>query len=109
MVRSESTTTAPALLMLNTRLLWLPLMDRFAAPGPAKVRLLVTTNSPLVKLTVPLVAKAIVSPAMESAIAWRNEPAPLSATVVTVLVPRRVVKLMSLPVLRPAVLVATTR
>jgi len=47
------------------------------------VRLVVINSSPLVKLIRPLTAKVSVSPGEASAMAWRSEPGPLSAVVVT--------------------------
>src|SRR5436190_12604115 len=47
------------------------------------VRFVVINNSPLVKVIRPLTAKVSVSPGVASAMAWRNEPGPLSAVVVT--------------------------
>ena len=50
------------------------------------VMLLSTSNSPLVKPIVPVMAKLIISPSLASASAWRNEPGPLSFVLVTVIV-----------------------
>src|SRR6266568_2956086 len=47
------------------------------------VRLVVINNSPLVKVMGPLTAKVRVSPGVALAMAWRSEPGPLSAVVVT--------------------------
>ena len=47
------------------------------------VRLVVINNSPLVKVMRPLTAKVSVSPGVALAMAWRSEPGPLSAVVVT--------------------------
>src|SRR5437762_9963565 len=47
------------------------------------VRLVVINNSPLVNVMRPLTAKVRVSPGLPLAIAWRSEPGPLSAVVVT--------------------------
>src|SRR5262245_38657400 len=77
--------------MLKTRLVPLPLTDRRPVVGPLMVRFLLTTSSPLVNVIVAGVAteKLIVSPGLASAIAWRNEPAPLSLVLVTVMVAAR--------------------
>jgi hypothetical protein len=57
------------------------------APGPAMVRSLSITNSPLVRVTVvTLGAKLIVSPGEAAMIACRKEPGPLSFPFVTVMV-----------------------
>src|SRR5436190_16090381 len=50
------------------------------------VRDLLTSNSPLVNVMIPLTENTIVSPAAAPTITCRREPAPLSAVVVTVLV-----------------------
>jgi len=47
------------------------------------VRLLVMNNSPLVKVMEPLTAKVSVSPGVALPMAWRSEPGPLLAVVVT--------------------------
>src|SRR5436309_9713644 len=47
------------------------------------VRLVVINNSPLVKVMRPLTAKVRVSPGLALAMAWRSEPGPVSAVVVT--------------------------
>src|SRR6266487_2451362 len=47
------------------------------------VRLVAINNSPLVKVIRPLTAKVRVSPGVALAMAWRSEPGPLSAVVVT--------------------------
>src|SRR5215207_8301599 len=57
-----------------------------SAPGPRMERLLLISNSALVKVIAPATEKTIVSPGAELAITWRSEPVPLSAVVVTVLV-----------------------
>ena len=82
MVRPEIETVT-LLEILKTRLAWLPLTTRFVAPGPTMVRLLSRTNSPVVRIMVPLVANSIVSPLKACPIVCRNEPGPSSARVVT--------------------------
>ena len=53
------------------------------APGPAMVRFVVITSSPLLNAITPLTAKVTVSPGAAVAIASRSEPGPLSSVVVT--------------------------
>src|SRR5436190_20440327 len=74
--------------MLQTRLLGLPLMARFVAPGPEMTRLLLIINSPLVSGIVAGIdtEKTMVSPLLALARACRNVPAPLSELFVTVMV-----------------------
>jgi hypothetical protein len=72
--------------MLKIRLLPAPLMASAEVPGPMIVRFLATTNSLLARVIVPVTPKTMKSPAVESAITCRNEPAPLSAREVTVFV-----------------------
>src|SRR5262249_57085929 len=58
-----------------------PLTVRALAPGPLIVRLSVMSNWPLVRPTVPVTAKSIVSApglALAATTAARSEPAPLS-------------------------------
>ena len=57
---------------------------RLPAPGPVTIRFVLMASSPLVSMMFPVTAKSIVSPAAALAIACRNEPGPLSATLVTV-------------------------
>jgi hypothetical protein len=65
-------------------------IDRQAGSGRTGDRdALVDEQSPLVKPIVPVTAKLIVSPSFASASAWRNEPAPLSLVLVTVIVSAR--------------------
>src|SRR5947207_2385527 len=71
----------------NTRLVALLLMVSFAAPGPRMVTLLSTNSSPLVSVIVPLTVMLIVPPLDARESALRNEPGPLSAVLVTALVP----------------------
>src|SRR5437660_335492 len=47
-------------------------------------RFLLISSSPLVRVIEPLTEKSIVSPDAALAMAWRSEPGPLSAVVVTV-------------------------
>ena len=73
-------------LMKKMRDVLLPLISNWLAPGPLIVRFLSITNSPLVNVIVqgqPLRLNVMVSPALASIIAWRREPGPLSAVVVT--------------------------
>jgi hypothetical protein len=72
--------------MLKIRVLPAPLMASAEVPGPMIVRFLSTTNSLLARVIVPMTPKTMESPAVESAITCRNEPAPLSAREVTVFV-----------------------
>src|SRR5438105_11263620 len=67
------------------------------APGPAMTRLLLISNSPLVRRILPLTAKSMVSPDAARAIACRKEPVPLSAVVVTVMVAARTGRTTRLP------------
>src|SRR5262249_38810357 len=81
--------------MLNTRLASLPLTAIWLAPGPVMVRALVMSNSPLVKAMVPCMpgAKTIwLAPGLPlaSRTAWRREPSPLSARLLTTKVRGRV-------------------
>src|SRR5205085_10533283 len=61
--------------------------ERTSAPDPLIVMFFVIVSSPLVRTIVELVGtlKVIVSPSCAAASAWRNEPAPLSAVLVTVI------------------------
>src|SRR6266446_554651 len=60
--------------------------ERTSAPGPLIVRFFVITSSPLVRMIVELaMLNVIVSPFCAAASAWRNEPAPLSPVLVTVM------------------------
>jgi hypothetical protein len=69
----------------NTRLAALPLTAKLVTPGPRMVTLLVISSSPVVSVMVPETTVAsIVSPSAAQANAPRNEPGPLSAVVVTV-------------------------
>ncbi len=54
---------------------------KWSAPGPEIASEPLITNSPLVRVIVPVTAKSTLPPA---AIAARNEPGPLSLSVVTV-------------------------
>ena len=72
--------------ILKTRLNRLPLTERLVAPGPMMLRLVWMTSSLLVSAIVPLLAKTLVSLGSALAIAWRKEPGPLSASVVTTFV-----------------------
>src|SRR6266542_4350902 len=85
MVRPEMVTFLPGP-MWNTRLVAFPSTARLAAPGPSIITFLSTGSSPLVNTIVPDTAKVIVSPSFAMASAWRNEPAPLSLVLVTVMV-----------------------
>ena len=71
---------------LKTRLALFPLTVSRFAPGPVTVTLLFTTNSAVVSvigLTTWAMSKVIVPPSQTSSNAWRSDPAPLSALVVT--------------------------
>src|SRR5262245_65499951 len=72
--------------MRKTRLALFPLIARFTAPGPRIFRFLVTASSPPVSVIVAGTGSAnvIVSPLRELLMAARNDPAPLSAALVTV-------------------------
>src|SRR5437773_368550 len=60
--------------------------ERTSAPGPLIVRFFVIASSPLVRMIVELaMLNVIVSPFCAAASAWRNEPAPLSPVLVTVM------------------------
>jgi hypothetical protein len=72
--------------MLKIRLFPAPLTASAEVPGPLIVRSFSTTNSPLARVMVPETPKTMVSPAAESAMTCRSEPAPLSASDVTVFV-----------------------
>src|SRR6266508_419796 len=85
MVRPEMVTFLPEP-KWNTRLVALPSTARLPAPGPSMVMFLSTSSSPLVNTMVPDTAKVMVSPSLMSMSAWRNEPAPLSLVLVTVMV-----------------------
>src|SRR6266511_1171742 len=80
MVRPEMVTFLPEP-KWNTRLVALPSTARLPAPGPSMVMFLSTSSSPLVNTMVPDTAKGMVAMS-----AWRNEPAPLSVVLVTVMV-----------------------
>ncbi|MCW5556208.1 MAG: hypothetical protein KIS67_29170 [Verrucomicrobiae bacterium] len=67
----------------KTRSAWLPLILSFWGLGPAMVRSWKITNAPPVSVMVPLRANVMVSPGWASAMACRNEPGPLSLSVVT--------------------------
>src|SRR3954462_13214644 len=54
------------------------------APGPAIRTFLDICNSPLVRVTAPVMEKVIVSPGAAAAMAARNEPGPASAGELTV-------------------------
>src|SRR5882724_1445280 len=88
MVRPEMLTVL--LLILNTRLVVLgklPFTARLAGPEPLMLRLLVMSNSPLVRIIAPNTPVAsMVSPFVALASAARNDPAPLSAALVTEIV-----------------------
>src|SRR5690349_13476789 len=74
--------------MENTRLRPLPLMARLVGPGPRMFRFFSITSSPLVRPMVrPLsvLVKVIVPPGQTFEMASRNEPAPLSLVLVTVI------------------------
>src|ERR1043166_8871669 len=58
-------------------------------PGPLMVTFLSITSSPVFKLMVPVTATLMVSPSVASVSAWRNEPAPLSFRLVTIIVSAR--------------------
>jgi len=62
-----------------------PLIATFGAPAPVIVRLVLIV-SVLARVMVPVTLKLIVSPDDALAIAFRSEPAPLSARLVTVYV-----------------------
>ena len=79
------------------RLLLLPLMTRLFVVGPLIVRFLSTRISPFVNVTglvTCAMSKVMVVPGQASAMIWRNEPAPLSAFVVTTEVAKQTVKLV---------------
>ena len=80
-VTPEIVTSPPV--MLNTRLLSLPLIANCAAPGPFSVSAFEIAISPPVNVMTPLTANSIVSPGPASATAWRNDPGPLSAVSLT--------------------------
>ena len=84
MVSPEMVTLALPL-MLKTWLELLPLTDNLSAPGPLIVTLFVIGRS-LFSVMVPCspLAKSMVSPLLASAMADRNEPAPLSDRLYTV-------------------------
>jgi hypothetical protein len=63
-----------------------PLMASEDTPGPMMVRSLSTTNLPLARVTVPVPPNTMESPGAESAMSRRSEPAPLSASEVTLFV-----------------------
>src|ERR1017187_5354001 len=71
---------------LNTRLLRLPLIDKFVGPGPTMVRLWLMASSPLVNTIIPVALglKTMVSPEPELMMAWRKEPDRLSLVFMTV-------------------------
>ncbi len=85
-VRLDSATVAPGA-TLNTRLVFAPLMVTPFAVGPVIVRFLSRNSSPVDRLMVsgpgPGMLNVIVSVVQASRIAWRSDPAPLSAVVVT--------------------------
>src|SRR5207302_8288240 len=89
MARPEIVTVTP-FMTRNTRLVVLgklPLMARLVGPGPLMLRSLVMTNWPLVRVIVPVTPVAsMVSPFAAPASAARNDPAPLSAVLLTVIV-----------------------
>ena len=60
--------------------------ERTSAPGPLIVTFFVIISSPLVRMIAELgTLKVMVSPSCAAASAWRNEPAPLSPVLVTVM------------------------
>src|SRR2546425_1546140 len=89
MVKSENVTTPGlAKFTLKTRELLLPEIVNRLAPGPWKVRFLSISNSPVVSViglvTWPgVMSKVIVLPGQALAMIPRNEPAPLSLLLVT--------------------------
>ena len=87
MVRPERLTTVFGP-MWNTRLRVSPSTVSPAGPGPSRATLLLTNSSPLVSRMVPETPVAsMVSPSAAAASAARNVPGPLSAVLVTVIVP----------------------
>src|SRR5437667_5015404 len=81
MTVAEATLKMPKPGVPGAKLRWI---TRLLAPGPRIVRSLSIANSPLVNVMRPLTAKVTVSPEAALAMAWRSEPDPLSAVVVTV-------------------------
>ena len=73
-----------SLVTLKTRETLLPLIVRSPLPGPSMIRSLSRTNSPLVRVMMPVTEKLMVSPEEASPMACRREPAPLSPVDVTI-------------------------
>jgi hypothetical protein len=60
-----------------------PSIASSSAPGPAIATFLFTSTGPLVRASVPVGSKQIVSPPTAAAIAARSDPGPLSFRLVT--------------------------
>ena len=83
-VNPEIATFSPEEGIRKTRLELLPSIASRSAPGPLIVTLVLTSNSPLLRLITPeMPVASIVSPSFAIDRAWRIEPGPLSFVLVT--------------------------